>query len=443
LRTAFFFHFMKTAQVLAAQVITRVLTGRAFDSLLGQAWSRESDMDAYAKALTRELCYGTLRHLGPLRALVGPLLTHPATDPKLEALLWVAIYQLRYGNATAHAVVSNAVDAAGLLGVTSAKGLVNAVLRYYLRNRARLDGLEPPSDEARHSHAQWWIDLVRTEYPDDWGGILQTGNERPPLIVRVNRRKSARDGEISAFAAAGIRCRPIGRDGMVVEEPRHVADLPGFAEGRVSVQDYGAQLAEPFLGAKDGMRVLDACAAPGGKTTHILEGAKCEMIALDRDDRRLGKISENLSRLGLTASTRLADAANLPSWWDGNPFDRVLADVPCTASGVVRRHPDGKWVRRAGDVAQFAQQQRRLLDALWPVVKPGGRLLYTTCSVFSEENETPVRELLAKHRDAIRCVLPWPDGLKRHGDGQLLPSGGAAEDNHDGFFYALLEKRGG
>lgn len=434
---------MKTAQALAAQIVARVLRGRTLDNTLRQAWSRATNLDAHARALTQELCYGTLRHLGALRALARPLLTRPTTDPQLEALLWVAFYQLQHGNAAAYAVVSNAVDAAGLLKVTSAKGLVNAVLRYYLRNRTSLDALEPPSDEARYSHAQWWIDLVRKEYPDAWRDILQAGNARPPLTLRVNRRKCPRDGELRALAAAGIPCRPIGVDGIVVEDPRNVVALPGFAEGRLSVQDYGAQLAAPFLGAKDGMRVLDACAAPGGKTTHILENAKCAMIALDRDNRRLGKICENLARLGLTANMHLADAADLASWWDGKPFDRVLADVPCTASGVVRRHPDGKWLRRPGDVAQFAQQQRRLLEALWSVVKPGGRLLYTTCSVFSEENETPVKELMAKHCDAICCAPPWPDGLKRHGDGQLLPAGGAAEDNHDGFFYALLEKRGG
>ena len=432
---------MKTCQALAAQVIARVLRGHTLDKALGHAWTISTGLDAHARALTQELCYGTLRHLGALRALVRPLLTRPAGDSQLEALLCVAVYQLRHGSAADHTVVSNAVDAAGLLKVTSAKGLVNAVLRSYLRNRAKLDALEPPSDEARYSHAQWWIDLVRKEYPDAWADILQTGNSRPPLTLRVNRRGSFRDDELGVFEAAGVPCRPIGIDGIVVKEPRPVVDLPGFVEGRVSVQDYGAQLAAPFLGAEDGMRVLDACAAPGGKTTHILECARCELIALDRDDHRLGNVTENTARLGLTATTLAADAANVASWWDGRPFDRVLADVPCTASGIARRHPDGKWLRRPGDIAQFAQQQCRLLDALWTVVKPGGRLLYTTCSIFAEENEAPVLELMSKQRDTIRCALPWPEGIRRHGDGQLLPAGGAAEDNHDGFFYALLEKR--
>jgi 16S rRNA (cytosine967-C5)-methyltransferase len=317
------------------------------------------------------------------------------------------------------------------------------VLRFYLRNRAAIDAAEPANDEARYSHAQWWVDLVRNEYPSAWKDLLRASNVRPPLTLRVNRRKSVRDGELRNLAAAGIACRPIGSDGIIVEDPRNVLALPGFAEGRLSVQDAGAQLAAPFLGVDDGMRVLDACAAPGGKTTHILEHVRCEMVALDRDHRRLGKIWENLARLGLSATTKQADAADLHTWWDDRPFDRLLLDVPCTASGVMRRHPDGKWLRRAGDIAQFSQQQRRLLEALWPTVKPGGRLLYTTCSIFSDENEVQVRDFLSRHANAYRCALAWPAGLRRESEGQLLPADGGGEDNHDGFFYALLEKRGG
>ena len=434
---------MLIAQTLAANVIARVLAGRTLDYALGSTWARTPDIEPQDKALTQELCYGTLRHLGGLRATVRKLLIRPAADPKLEALLWIALYQLRHGAAPPHAIVHNAVDAATRLQVTSAKGLVNAVLRFYLRNRATIDADAPATDEARYSHPQWWIDLARTEYPSAWTQILQASNARPPLTLRVNRRKGVRDGELRNFAAAGIAARPIGTDGIAVEDPRNVVALPGFSEGRLSVQDLGAQLAIPFLGLGDGMRVLDACAAPGGKTTHILEHARCELIALDRDQRRLGKIWENLARLGLSATTRQADASNLSSWWDDKPFDRVLVDAPCTASGVMRRHPDGKWLRRAGDIAQFAQQQHRLLESLWPTVKPGGRMLYTTCSIFSEENEVRVRDFLSRHVDAVRVELAWPEGVRRHGQGQLLPADGAGEDNHDGFFYALVEKRGG
>jgi 16S rRNA (cytosine967-C5)-methyltransferase len=434
---------MLIAQTVAAHVIARVLAGRTLDYALGSTWARTPDIEPRDKALTQELCYGTLRHLGGLRATVRKLLIRPAADARLEALLWVALYQLRHSAAPAHAIVDNAVDAATRLQVTSAKGLVNAVLRFYLRNRATIDAEAPATDEARYSHPQWWIDLVRKEYPTTWPQILQASNARPPLTLRVNRRKAVRDSELRDFAAAGFPCRPIGTDGLVVEDPRNVVALPGFSGGRLSVQDAGAQLAAPFLEVEDGMRVLDACAAPGGKTTHVLERVRCELIALDRDNRRLGKIWENLARLGLSATTRQADAANLSSWWDEKQFDRVLLDAPCTASGVMRRHPDGKWLRRAGDIAQFAQQQHRLLDALWPTLRPGGRLLYTTCSIFSEENEVRVRDFLSRHPDAWRRELPWPDGVRRHGDGQLLPADGAGEDNHDGFFYALVEKRGG
>jgi len=434
---------VKTAQVLAAQVVSRVLTGHTLDTSLVLAWSRSIDLDPHERALTQELSYGTLRHLGTLRATLRPLLTRPAEDAKLEALLWVALYQLQHGNAPPHVVVSNAVDSAVGLRVTSAKGLINAVLRYYLRNRETIDAAAPATDEARYSHPQWWIDQVRAAYPTAWQSVLAAGNSRPPLTLRANRRRTSRDDELDALIAAGIPCRAIGADGIIVEDPRSVMTLPGFAEGRMSVQDYGAQLAAPFLGAEDGMRVLDACAAPGGKTTHILERARCEVVALDRDPKRLGRIHENLARTGLHAATQQADAARTATWWDDRPFDRVLADVPCTASGVVRRHPDGKWLRRPGDVGQFAAQQRRLLDGLWPVVMPGGRLLYTTCSVFPEENELQVEAFLARTPDAVPMrTLPWPMGVSRTGEGQLLPASGGAEDNHDGFFYALLEKRG-
>jgi 16S rRNA (cytosine967-C5)-methyltransferase len=432
---------MLIAQAMSAHIVARVLGGRTLDYALGQAWAKTPGLARDDKALIQELCYGTLRHLGPLRAAVRKLLTRPTTDPPLEALLWIALYQLRYTTAPPPAIVDNAVEAAARLRVTSAKGLVNAVLRFYLRNRAAVDAAQATSDEARWSHQQWWIDIVRKEYPEQWQNVLDASNTRPPLTLRVNRRKAVRDGELRNFIADGIACRAIGSDGIIVDDPRSVSALPGFGDGRVSVQDAGAQLAAPFLGVEDGMRVLDACAAPGGKTTHFLEQARCDLLALDRDSKRLQRVSENLARLGVTAATREADATDRDAWWDGKPFDRVLLDTPCTASGVMRRHPDGKWLRRPSDVAHFAQQQQRLLEALWPVVKPGGRLLYTTCSIFHEENELRVADFIARHADASRADLTWPEGLSRYGAGQLLPANGGGEDNHDGFFYALIEKR--
>lgn len=430
---------MKAAQAVAARAVARVLRGRTLDAALAQ----QPEAAREERALAQELSYGTLRHLGRLRATVALLVARSPDDLELEALLCVALYQLQHGRAASPAVVSNAVDAAPLLRLTSAKALVNAVLRKYLRERAAVDARAGATDVARYSYPQWWIDRVRAEWPDEWTRILEAGNERPPLTLRVNRRRSARDDAACVLLAAGIGCRAIGDDGLIVDEPRSVHAIPGFDEGRLSVQDHGAQLATALLGVRDGMRILDACAAPGGKTTHILERNDCDVIALERDPKRLERVRDNLARLGLVAPTIAADATNAGAWWDGRPFDRILADVPCTASGVVRRHPDGKWLRRPTDIDQFVEQQRRIIDGTWPLLAPGGRLLYTTCSIFAAENERQVEWCIARFADASRLPLDMPPGPTLHGAGQLLPVGRGAEENHDGFFYALIEKRGG
>lgn len=433
---------MKAVQAAAASVVSRVLGGRTLESALARVQA-STGFEPHERALLHELCYGTLRHLSRLRDTLKPLVTRPIEDLQLETLLWVALYQLRNGHAATHAVVSNAVDAAIMLRLSSAKGLVNAVLRKYLRNRDAIDARQPSDDEARYCYPQWWIDAVRASYPDAWGEILETGNSHPPLTLRVNRRRSTRDSALAKLTASGLKCSTLGDEGIVIDPPRSVAEIPGFADGILSVQDHGAQLAAMFLDARDGMRVLDACAAPGGKTTHILEQSDCDLTAVERDEPRLARIRDNLSRLGVVARTLHADATAVSQWWDGAPFDRVLADVPCTASGVVRRHPDGKWLRRPTDIGQFAKQQHAILEALWPVVKSGGRLLYTTCSIFSTENDDQVRDFLARHDDAMRIAIQWPEGLSVHGNGQLLPVNRGTEENHDGFFYALIEKRGG
>jgi 16S rRNA (cytosine967-C5)-methyltransferase len=257
--------------------------------------------------------------------------------------------------------------------------------------------------------------------------------------LRVHVRRITPEAFVAELESRGIEASRVGAVGVRVEKPRQVTELPGYSDGWFSVQDAAAQLAAPLLGVEDGMRVLDACAAPGGKTTHLAELAALDLMAIDVDSGRLERVAENLARLKLSARLVAGDAGDPPSWWDGAPFDRILADVPCTASGVVRRHPDGKWLRRETDIASFVDQQRRLLDALWPMLARGGRVLYSTCSVFRAENADQVDAFIARHADASRVHLGLRSSLAAI-DGQLLPVEGDAEHNHDGFFYALLEK---
>src|SRR5690606_35653654 len=291
-------------------------------------------------------------------------------------------------------------------GAVAAKGLVNAVLRNYLRRREELEGSIAADEVARHQHPSWWIARLRAQYPVAWSGVLEAGNAHPPMTLRVNGRRLTRDAYLARLTHAGIEAETVGASGVRLARPCPVHELPGFAEGEVSVQDAAAQHAAPLLALADGQRVLDACAAPGGKTGHLLESAEIDPLALDQNPSRVARIEQNLERLGLRATVQVADAAALDDWWDGQPFDRVLLDAPCTGSGVVRRHPDIKWLRREADIAGFAAQQRRLLEALWRVVAQGGTLLYVTCSVFAEENRLQIADFLARHADARLCPVP-------------------------------------
>jgi 16S rRNA (cytosine967-C5)-methyltransferase len=426
---------MEQAQRIAAKAVRRVLAGVALGSALEEAGASESPQ----RALATDLAYGTLRFLGQVRSAVRMLAERPLTDQSIEALLWVALYQLIHTSAPAHAVVDSAVRATGQLKRTSAKGLTNAILRTFLRRRESVLDEVCSDAEGRYSYQRWWIDRVFAEYAASAPEILDAGNARPPLTLRVNCRETSRDEYLDALRLANIAASPVGASGVIVAEPRRVEDLPGYAEGWFSVQDAGAQLAAELLDARDGMYVLDACAAPGGKTTHLAELAKLELVALDNDEARLERVARNLSRLRLTAKLHVADAADTGAWWDGAAFDRVLLDAPCTASGVVRRHPDGKWLRRESDIDGFVAQQKRLLDALWPCLKSGGKLLYATCSIFGAENNGQIEAFLLAHRDASRAQCPLSAEVGAAG-GQLLPAGAGAAHNHDGFFYALLQK---
>jgi 16S rRNA (cytosine967-C5)-methyltransferase len=434
---------MREAQRLAALAVDRVLAGQTLPAALAKLAPAEAGAPGRRRALVFELAYGTLRHWGRLEAHVRALATKPIADPPLRCLVAVALYQLVHTRAPSFAVVDHAVNAAATLARPAAKALVNALLRRFLRERDALELAADADPVARWSHPRWWIDRVQREFPAEWEAVLASGNAQAPLALRVNRRVTTRDALLSAFAEALVAATPVGDAGIVVQPAMHPRVLPGFDAGAFAVQDPGAQLAAPLLRPMPGQRVLDACAAPGGKATHLVELADFELVALDSDESRLQRVRENLERLKL-ASRRVqvvaGDAGAPDTWWDGRPFERILADVPCTATGVVRRHPDVKWLRREADIEGFAQQQSRLLDALWTCLAPGGLMLYATCSIFEAENETPIAAFVERHGDALRETLTFHSDVARRG-AQLLPSLPGASHNQDGYFYALLRKR--
>ena len=392
------------------------------------------------------LTFQTLRQLGAARAL-GRLLAQRAPAAPVLALLHSALAVL-LGDENGqhyqpHTVVDQAVEAAKQQRSTSMQaGFLNACLRRFLREREALCAQLVDDPVARWNHPLWWVERLQRDHPEHWAAILQANNVPGPMALRVNRRRVTRDDYRAQLEAAGLSASPVGDDGLVLSAAQPVERLPGFARGHVSVQDAAAQMAASLL--LDGRawstadRVLDACAAPGGKTAHLLERADLDLLALDVDARRCTRIHDNLQRLGLSAEVQCADAANTAGWWDGRPFDAILLDAPCTASGIVRRHPDVRWLRRESDIAQLAALQAQLLKALWPLLRPGGRLLYCTCSVFRAEGDAQVQTFLAHNTDAQ--LQPSP--------GHLIPGnadkGGAVPDNrigdHDGFFYALLQK---
>lgn len=392
------------------------------------------------------LTFEALRHLGAARALAKLLAQRPPA-PLALALLHTAL-ALMTGDAdaqryAAHTLVDQAVDAAKQSRDTRMQaGFINACLRRFLRERADLLSRIESDPVAQWNHPLWWIERVKTDHPEHWQAILTSNNLPGPMVLRVNRRKGSREAYLARLIELGMNAEPLGEDGLLLADPVPVDQLPGFAQGECSVQDGSAQMAaELLLAGRDWTasdRILDACAAPGGKTAHLLERANAAVLALDVDPQRCQRIHDNLKRLGLSTEVKAADAALTEQWWDGRPFDAILLDAPCTASGIVRRHPDVRWLRRPSDVPQLVQVQARLMAALWPLLKPGGRLIYATCSVFRAEGADQVRAFLARHTDAVEQPSP---GHLRPGS---APVQGDINDNvtggYDGFFYARLDK---
>jgi 16S rRNA (cytosine967-C5)-methyltransferase len=422
-------------QRLACAVVSAVAAGSNLNSALAGELARHSRLSTQQRAAITDLCYGTLRFGHGLQVVLDSLLAKPLRSEPLRWLLLIALYQLQHTRAAHHAIVDHAVRCAERIGETQAGGLVNAVLRNFLRRRGPLIEEAACNDRGRYAYATWWIDKVRAEYPQNYSAILDAGNLHPPFTLRVNRRRATRDQYLALLEEHGLAATSTGESAVTLTRACTVDRLPEFADGTVSVQDAGAQLAAPLLDVQSGMRVLDACAAPGGKTTHLLELADIEVTALDNSAARLERVRQNLARQGLQARLIAADANDTPSWWDGRPFERILADVPCSASGVVRRHPDIKWLRRAADIPQFVSRQRRMLDSLWRMLASGGKLLYTTCSIFQEENSRQIAEFLACHADAKSLPLSGVMTLNLTPEGQLQP-----DKEHDGFYFALLQK---
>lgn len=422
----------------AADAVAAVRAGRSLDDALAR-------VPADARPGTQAIAFHALRTLGAAQAARTRLAAKPP-PAKVDALLLVALALLWPADAAApyadHTLVDQAVAAARARTPASA-GFVNAVLRRFVRERETLvTDLRSTDPVARTNHPRWWIERLERDWPHDAAAILAADNTHPPLTLRVNARQGDAAAYVAHLAAAGLQGTAIGTHAVVVDPPVPVQRLPGFADGEVSVQDAAAQRAAPLLigrGLPPGARVLDACAAPGGKTAHLLELADLDVLAIDRDPQRLVRVDDTLRRLGLQARTQAADAGDTAAWWDGRPFEAILLDAPCSASGIVRRHPDVRWLRRADDIAALARTQARLLDALWPLLAPGGRLLFCTCSVFRAEGQDQIDAFLQRQpAAAVPADPPSPGHLLPLPDNRIDRP--PAVSVSDGFFYSLIEK---
>lgn len=413
----------------AARVLRRVIGDK--ESSSGALSAELHRVEPGQHALLKELCYGTLRWHERLGAICEVLLDRPfkRRDLDLTCLLELGLYQLIHMRIPTHACVHETVRAADALDKSWAKGVINAVLRRFQRRRAQLLELVDRQPEARFSHPRWLLDRFRQAYPADWQRICEAANQHPPMTLRINHAATSREDYLRELAAAGLRGRahPVVDTAITLDRPVDVDRLPGFAAGLVSVQDAAAQLAAPMLNCRAGMRVLDACAAPGGKAVHLLESTAggLDLTTLEIDAERAELLKATLARGGWHAKSYVADAARPSDWWDGRSFDRILLDAPCSGTGVIRRHPDIKLLRTPEDIGSMQARQIRLLRALWPLLRDGGMLLYVTCSIVPEENAQVVLSVTTE------------SGVLLLDERQILPG----DADMDGFYYARLEKR--
>lgn len=425
-------------RVVAAKLLRQLANGRSISDLLEQGLGDVSQRD---RGLVKEFCFGVARWRPRLEAIADQLMSKPIKpkEGEVQALILLGIYQLAYMRVAPHAAVAETVEAARLLDKRWAVGLINALLRRFQREQEQLLAAADRYPQSRYAMPDWLLKRLRADWPDQWEAILSASNQHPPMTLRVNLAVTSRDDYLASLEKLdiGAVAHSVVPSAVVLERPVDVDQLPGFSSGCVSVQDAGAQLAAPLLHSEKGMRVLDACAAPGGKSGHILESASdIQLTAMDLDEQRLTRVRENLQRLGQSAEVVQGDAADPKGEWATRQYDRILLDVPCSATGVIRRHPDIKLLRRPEDIAKLAKSQGQILAAVWPMLKPSGLLLYATCSLLADENENQLDHFLEHQADAREIPIEASWGHPRKRGRQTLPG----EASMDGFYYACLER---
>ena len=423
---------MNHSQWLAAMIVEQVLLGKNLDKSFQLVLTKYNN-EAENLPQIKDMTYGAIRDLGKSKFYINKLVKNKIENLCLESLLHIVLFQINHSRSNDFTLVNQAVDAAKKIDHKKSS-FINAVLRNFLRNKVNLEKELKEDESAVYSYPKWWIEKVKKQYPKDWQDILNIGNQRPPLALRINLQKLKINEYSNILDNEGIDHSLVSEECLIIKKPLDVNKIPGFLDGKVSVQDLGAQLAAHIIELKNNQKVLDACSAPGGKACHMLEIKKIQLTAIESNKQRTTKIIDNIKRQGFTAQILNKKIDNKNEWWDKQYFDRILLDVPCSASGIVRRHVDIKWLRRINDFQNFADNQLTLLKAAWPMLKESGKLLYVTCSIFEEENRDVIEEFKKGLSNVSEINIKFPSNIA-HIKNQVLPS-----DNHDGLFYALLQK---
>ena len=424
---------MNHSQWLSAMILEQVLLGKNLDKSFDLIFKKHNNNETENLPQIKDMVYGAVRDLGKSHFYINKLVKNKIENKCLESLLHIVLFQISHERSNNFTLVNQAVDAAKKIDHKKSS-FINAVLRNFLRKKDNLEKELNEDEAAKYSYPNWWIEKVKNQYPKNWKDILNIGNQRAPLALRINLKKISVKEYRIVLDKNDVEHTAIGGECLIINSPLGVNKIPGFLEGEVSVQDFGAQLAAHIIDLKKDQKVLDACSAPGGKACHMLEMMQIKLLAIESDEKRTIKIQQNLDRQSLEAKILNEEINKKNAWWDKETFDRILLDVPCSASGIVRRHVDIKWLRRISDFKNFGDNQLNLLRSAWPLLKDNGKLLYVTCSIFKEENSDVIEKFKKETSDVTELQIEFPSNIV-HINNQILPS-----DNHDGLYYALLKK---